>query len=327
MAEKSYGFAIGNLRARENTLLKASDMAQLAAVKTVDALTVALADKGIGERSGTGDVSQALAKSHEQLWCYLNEIAPDAAIFAPFIADNDFHNLKVVLKGIIKAVDYSRILLHPDNIPVESLQNAVREKRFDLLPDYMGDAALRAYEILTSTGDSQLSDGVLDAACMRAKLSFVNAKEFKSEFTAELIRKMVFFDNIKSAIRAAKAGKNAAFLDETLVDTGYIPAARVRQAALGGVDELLDVLPLAGKIGEGAAAAYRISPSEFERYCDNCVMAAARGAKRITMGVEPVVGYMMARLYEMKNIRIIYSGVKTGQPQEKTLGKLRELYG
>ena len=56
-------------------------------------------------------------------------------------------------------------------------------------------------------------------------------------------------------------------------------------------------------------------------------MSVAKKARFITMGVEPVVGYMMARLYEVKNLRIVYSGIKTGQPQEKTLGRLRELYG
>ncbi len=326
MAEKSYGFAIGNLRARENNLFRDSDFAQLASLKSTAELGAALADRGIGER-GNDDVPAALQDSVSRLWSYLNEIAPDPSVFAPFIAENDFHNFKVVLKGIIKSADYSGILMRPDNIPVEVMEDAVREKRFDALPSYMREGAARAYEILISSGDSQLCDGVLDAACMRAQLEMVNDKGFKSAYTAELIRTTVFFANIKSAIRAAKAGKGAAFLDATLVDTGYISADRIKKAALGGVEDLLDVLPLAGNIGSGAAAAYRISSGEFERYCDNYIMSVAKKARFITMGVEPVVGYMMARLYEVKNLRIVYSGIKTGQPQEKTLGRLRELYG
>lgn len=326
MAEKSYGFAIGNLRARENNLLRDSDFTQLASLKSTKELGAALADRGIGER-GRDDVPAALQNSVGDLWRYLNEIAPDASIFAPFIAENDFHNFKVVLKGIIKSADYSGILIRPDNIPVELMEEAVREKKFDILPKYLRDGAARAYEILISSGDSQLCDGVLDAACMRAQLEMVSDKGFKSAYTAELIRTTVFFANIKSALRAAKAGKNAAFLDCTLVDTGYISADRVKKAALGGVDDLLEILPLAGNMGIGAAAAYKVSSGEFERYCDNYIMSVARKARFITMGVEPVVGYMMARLYEIKNLRIVYSGIKTGQPQEKTLGRLRELYG
>ncbi len=326
MAEKSYGFAIGNLRARENSLLRDNDFTQLASLKTTAQLSAALAERGIGER-GTDDVPAALQNSISGLWQYLVEIAPDSSVFAPFIAENDFHNFKVVLKGIIKATDYSGILMRPDNISVEVMEEAVKEKKFDLLPDYMREGAARAYEILISSGDSQLCDGVLDAACMRAQLQMVNDKGFKSAYTAELIRTTVFFANIKSALRAAKAGKSAGFLDNTLVDTGYISAQRIKKAALGGVDELLDILPLAGVIGAGAAAAYRVSTAEFERYCDNFIMSVAKKARFITMGVEPVVGYMMARLYEVKNLRIVYSGIKTGQPQEKTLGRLRELYG
>lgn len=326
MAEKSYGFAIGNLRARENTLLRDSDFAQLTSLKSTSELAHALADRGMGER-GTEDVSAILESSLNALWIYLEDIIPDRSVLAPFIAENDFHNFKAVLKGVIKSLDYSDFLMRPNNIPVEVMENAVKQKRFDMLPEYMREGAARAYELLISTGDSQLADGVLDAACMRTQLDMVGEKGFKSAYTAELVRTSVFFANTKSAIRAAKAGKGAAFLDTTLVDTGYIGAQRIKKAALGGVEDLLDILPLAGNIGRGAAEAYRISPDEFERYCDNFIMSVAKKARFITMGAEPAVGYMMARLYELKNLRIVYSGIKTGQSQEKTLGKLRELYG
>ncbi len=327
MAEKSYGFAIGNLRARENTLLKKSDMTALSSLKSVDELGRALADKGIGDRSSKNDVVGALTQSTQDMWVYLNEIAPDSTVFAPFTVENDFHNLKVVLKGIIRNTDYSSMLLHPENTDVSLMENAVKEKRFDLLDDFLSGAAQRGYEILTSSGDSQLCDGVIDAACMRTKLDMVNAKDFKSDYAAQLVRVSVFFDNMKSALRAAKAQKGGAFLDETLVNTGFISAERVKAAALSGVDALLDIMPLAGAFGTGAAAAYKASPSEYERYCDDYIMLIAKKARFITMGVEPVVGFMMARLYELKNLRIIYSGIKTGLPQEKILGRLRELYG
>ena len=48
MPVKSVGFAIGNLRARENRLLKQSDMSQLLSAKNTDELANMLRDKGIG---------------------------------------------------------------------------------------------------------------------------------------------------------------------------------------------------------------------------------------------------------------------------------------
>ena len=80
-------------------------------------------------------------------------------------------------------------------------------------------------------------------------------------------------------------------------------------------------------VGIAAADAYRRSPADFELHCDNDIMALARRAKLVTMGIEPVIGYYMARRAEMQNIRIIYSGIATGQPEETITGRLRELYG
>lgn len=327
MAERSFGFAIGNLRARENALLKKSDMTALSSLKDTDELARALADRAIGDRTARGDVEQALSHSNSELWKYIFEISPDNSVFMPFIIQNDFHNFKVVLKGIIKGVDYSSMLIRPENIEIETLQKAVCEKQFDLLGVFMKDAAAEAYDILTSSGDSQLCDGVLDAACMRAQLEMVNSKSFKSGYTADIIRATVFFNNIKSALRAARAHKSGAFLDKTLVETGFISASRIKSATLAGGEDILEILPLAGAIGVGAAAAFRTSPSQFERYCDNYIMSLAKKARFITMGIEPIIGYMIARQYELKNLRIIYSGIKTGQPQEIILGRLRELYG
>ena len=48
MPEKSVGFAIGNLRARENRLLKKNDLSGFAAANNVTELARMLHDKGIG---------------------------------------------------------------------------------------------------------------------------------------------------------------------------------------------------------------------------------------------------------------------------------------
>ena len=50
MPEKSVGFAIGNLRARENRLLKKNDLSGFAAANNVTELARMLRDKGIGSR-------------------------------------------------------------------------------------------------------------------------------------------------------------------------------------------------------------------------------------------------------------------------------------
>ena len=324
MATKSYGFAIGNLRARENTLLKSSDMSQLAGCKNVDDLTAALLDKGYGDRLRDHDVAHILESSRLNLWDYLEQTAPDFEVFTPFIIEYDFHNLKAVLKALIKNIDPAEYLLEPSVCPTNTIVEAIKDKKFEILPNYMQSAAERAYGILTSSGDAQLCDAVIDSACMKTQLELAEQKDYKCDLAADMIKQMVFYRNIKAALRCAKAQKDAAFLDETLIHTPFLGKTSLKNAVLGGVDKVLELLRSIGK--SAAADAFESSATDFERFCDNAVTEVAKKARYVTLGSEPIIGYYWAREIEEKNIRIIYSAVKVGQAEEKTIGRLREAY-
>ncbi|MEE1238850.1 MAG: V-type ATPase subunit [Acutalibacteraceae bacterium] len=325
MSVKSVGFAIGNLRARENRLLKADDLNQLSAAKNTDELAKMLTDRGIGT-TATADVPKLLSEETAKLWEYVTENAPDMSAFEPFLYENDFHNYKAVLKGVVTGRKYAGFFILPATVETAALERAVKEKRFDLLPDFMRSAAEEAYSVFTKTGDSQLADCIVDAGLMTAQLS--KAKKIGNRVILKLVTVTVFYNNIKAALRAVKANKSAAFLETALTETGVVSKKAMITAALGGEEKLLELLAGATELGgPEAAEAYRHSPAEFEKFTDDRVINTAKECKYITVGIEPVVGYMLARKAEITDLRIIYSGIKTGQPTEKTRERLRELYG
>ena len=132
MSVKSVGFAIGNLRARENRLLKSGDLNQLAAAKSTDELAKMLADRGIGA-TDTADVPRLLSEETEKLWEYVTENAPDMSAFEPFLYENDFHNYKSVLKGVVSGREYAELLILPATVEISVIERAVKDKHFDLL--------------------------------------------------------------------------------------------------------------------------------------------------------------------------------------------------
>ena len=80
MATKSYAFAVGNVRARENTLLKKQDIYQLISLKSSAEAITFLRDKGYAYPE-TPD--ESLFKAEEQkLWEYIKEVAPDFSVFS-----------------------------------------------------------------------------------------------------------------------------------------------------------------------------------------------------------------------------------------------------
>ena len=326
MSVKSYGFAVGNLRARENSLLKQNDLISLLSSRNVFELGNSMRDKGIGEGVNQSDPLLLIKQHTAALWRYLTDIAPDMNAFAPFIYENDFHNLKAILKSVSKNRDFENLLIVPSLIEVSLIEKAIKEKRFDILPSFMSGCAKEAYEILTQTGDAQLADGVIDAALMTAQLE--KAKESKVQIVEQLIKIKVFYSNIKVALRGAKSRKTAEFFDKTLVETGFLPVKELKNAALSGEEKVLEKLSRITEVsGAKAAEYYKEAPWKLEKFCDDLLMSKARFCKSVTMGIEPLIGYMYARITEIQNLRIIYSGVKTGQDTVKTEERLRELYG
>lgn len=327
MPKASFGFAVGNIRAREVTLLKSTDTEQLLSLDSADSITAFLRDKGFFTgNTHDGDIFDMLENETADLWNYLLSIVPERAVFDAFLYPNDFHNIKVILKGVLKDKDYSPLLKQPGTVEVSILEMAITEKRFDLLEGKMRTATEAAHSAIFKDFDAQLCDSLLDAACMELQLE--SARESGIPLLKKIITASVFYTNVKIALRCAKTGMSAAFMENALCDTGVINKKDFITAALTGVEGVLELLEKTDKIGSSdAAEAYKESPSQFERFSDDYIMGLAKSAKYITVGGEVAVGYLIARLREISAVRIIVSGKRTGQSEAEIRGRLRELYG
>lgn len=326
MSLKSYGFAIGSLRVRENSLLRRTDLSHMIASENTEQLARLMYDKGIGHGADSNDIPDMLKSENGILWEYITDIAPDLSYFLPFYYENDFHNLKAVLKALLKGFDYKNLVITPSTVDTELIAKAIRDDRFDILPDFMSAVAKEAYEILTRTQDAQICDGIIDAACMRLQLECVNS--LKSDVIGKIIKTTVFYNNIKIALRSAKAKKTSEFLSMALVEDGFIPKKQLINAALAGVDKVLELLSKVDAVsGSQAAELYQNAPWRLEKFADELILKIALDCRSITMGIEPVVAYMIIKLNEIKNLRIIYSGVKTGQSINITEERLRDVNG
>ncbi len=326
MPTKSYAYAVGNVRAKEVALLKKQDIEQMMSMNSVLDLALFLKDKGFGTADTPDDVDLILSAEEEKVWDYVADVAPDFSIFESFLIANDYHNLKAILKSTLVGADYKELLLRPVTVDPQITQKAVEEQKFSYLPEEMAIPAKKAYDALFKIGDSQLCDAFIDSALNISKLQ--KAEKLKVDMLREMICAGVFYDNIKAAIRCARANKSADFCEICLVDTPCLSKKRLKEATLKGVEELLSLLSSVSKYGcSSAIEAYKDSPSEFERFADNYIMSLALGAKRIAVGAEPLVAYLQAKLTEIKVCRIIRSSVATGEDSQKTREMLRELYG
>lgn len=320
----SYEFSVGSVRAREKSLFTNSDIEQMLACKNTDELCRFLTDKGYGEGK---TVDEIINSHYKQLWAYLKNTAPDFDIFKPFIILNDVHNLKVVLKGIMANREYSDLLIKPCSIDFDTLKTAVENRRFSLLPLWLEKPADEAYEILAHTGDARMSDALVDSAVMKEILEI--AKKSKSEFLLKYFNTLVFYNNIKIAIRSSRTGTGRDYLLKALCDVDDFRKNDIINASLKSYESLIDELSKYSEYDcKNAIEEYKNSPSAFERFVDNKLIKMAKDScKRTSEGMDPLIGYYLGSDAEKKVIHIIASGIRTNTDTDSIRERLREIYG
>ena len=168
MNELAYTTAVARIRVHETRLLGADKIEQLIAAENYRDALKRLGDLGYDVQSG--DASVILKTEQQKAWQLLCEIAPDKSELEFLTVRNSFLNLKAALKSVVSDLDADAYFCAPANVPDETITAAVTGRDFSLLPDYMQDVAEQAYALLTSTGDGQLSDVVIDKKAMETYL-------------------------------------------------------------------------------------------------------------------------------------------------------------
>lgn len=320
----SYEFSIGSVRAKEKHLFSGADIEQMLALKSEDELVRYLKDKAYGD----GDsVDEMIESNVRRMWHYIRGVAPDMAVFEPFMIQNDAHNLKTMIKGVMTGKDHDELLMEPCTIPTDTMQNAVDNNRFDSFPLWLQRPARRAYQILAETKDARLSDAYIDKALMEHMLEL--GDRLHSAFLREYLQNLVFYANVKTALRGARTGVRRVFLEKALCDCPGFDKNAVIPLALQGEDALCKYLKKTDAFGcAEAMKKYESAAPEFEKWVDDRLMQIARRLCRMASeGPEPLLGYYMGCVYEHKLITILSSGLKTATPPEKIRERLRECYG
>lgn len=318
----SYEFSIGSVRAKENSLFTNSDIEHMQSCNNEKELIHYLNSKGIDGKT----IDEIILDKSAKMWKYLKNIAPDFDIFKPFLLQNDIHNLKVVLKGILSGKDYENLILSPNTIELSTLKKAVENNKFSLLPNWLISSAENAYKILAHTGDAKKSDAVIDKALMEETI--ILAKKSGSKFLLEYFNTLFFYSNIKIAIRSSKTETSRDYLNQALCPLDGFKIQEVINSALKGYENLLNTLEKFSEYNcDKAIEEYKNSPSDFEKFIDNKLIKITKeNCKRTSEGAEPLMGYLIACEREKQIINIIACSLRTNTDKEVLRERVREIY-
>ena len=323
MSKTKYTYAVARIRALEVSLLTNAVIEQLLACKSAEQALQLLVEKGWGDlTAGTLDADEVLNKEEEKMWQTIREVAPDMHVFDVLSLPKLYHNLKAAIKEVCTEVENKNIFYDDCEISGEEMFALVQNKEFDKLPGNMPATAREAFDTLLHTRDGQLCDLIIDRATLEAMLEA--GKKSGEKIIEEYAQTAVAIADIKIAVRSQKTGKNAEFMKKAMVNCSEINVDQLTQAALAGAEEIAQYLE--GTSYREGADALRISPSAFERWCDNKMTDSMRSQKYESFSVGPLLAYLLARQNEIKTVRIILTGKQNEFPDEAIRERIREMY-
>ncbi len=327
--DTDYLYATARLRALEKNMLTARDFEKMVDASSFEESFRVANETSLHSRCSAKDYETAIAGMLEETYALIAELTDSSPIFDIFRFKYDGHNLKVIIKAQAIGRDPLGSMSPLGVIEPRALSAMFQDKKIEGLPERMAEAAYAASEALAKSNDPQLVDLMLDTAVMQSMLE--RAEETEFPFLIDVVRRMIDTENLRTAVRIKRMGKDEALLRRVLTEGGYLDLGRLCEAFRAqGFEAMRDMLfvtdysahfaPLLDDVGENRPL------TAFERGADNYLMLRLRSTRLVAFGLEPVISYLLAKEAEAKQVRIILASRLAGVPKEKISERMRETY-
>ncbi len=319
---EQYVYQVARIRTLEVSLFSAGTIEQLIDSGSYENCMHFLEDRGWGDEGSNQTAEDMLSMEEQKLWKTVGELKTDVRNFDVLRLPKQFQTLKSAIKEAAAGELKSNIYYDDEWLSKMNIRKIVKDGDLSKLPDSMSAAATEALESLLHTGDGQLCDIIIDKACLEA--IYDAGKKSDSSLVMDYAEAVVAMANVKTAVRSSKTGKSLDFMKRAMAECKTLDVGKLAKAAEAGMVELTDYLATT-PYADGLEYLDE-SMSSFERWCDDRIMRAVKPQKYKSFGIGPVIAYILARLSEIKTVRIILSGKLKGIPDSSIRERVRQTY-
>lgn len=324
--ERNFAYAVARIRALETKLLDNAVFERLAnAANLTDALSL------LGETEYAGALGQ-LKDAHQfesalnaelsrviQLLLELSDNAPELKVF---VHKYDIHNLKSILKSEkIKPGSLSKLGIWPPEKLKQDLENNDLKEYPVIFQNGISEAG-NAYK---ETGDIQDIDRILDATWF--EYGYTTLKNGLSEMLFDWWIAFIDLTNLRSFVRLRLIGAVPSELERFFLRNGRLSMGSFKELWEEPYEKLANWLnntPYSGILSDTQSPL--ASLTKLEREYDNFLIQLIDPAKRISLGIEPLVGYLLAKENEVKILRIILIGKANQVANSEIKERMRRAY-
>jgi len=307
--DTDYLFSTARVRSIEKNMLTRERAEKMIDAKTNEDALKVLDDLSYGngnEMISSNDYERLLTEEHKKTYDFITSVAPELDFFNMFLYPYDYHNLKVIMKSEYLGIDFSDSLVDTGSIDLKTIKYSVKERDFSQLTENMGKALKEIIETFPKTNDPQFIDIILDKYCYDEMLK--SAENTKSEFIIDYVKMQIDTINVKTYVRLKRMKKSWDFFNKVFLNGGNIH----EQVFIKNYDEpfekFADQLSVYGfkeLFLEGTEALVNTGMfTKLEKLLDNKLIDYVKRAKYVPFGIEPLVGYLIAKDNEIKIARI-----------------------
>ncbi|MFB0527345.1 MAG: V-type ATPase subunit, partial [bacterium] len=306
--DNRYAYAVGKIRAREVRLLDLPKLLSILEGENVEEALKGLSDtdyrEGLALVKGEEDFDSHLSRQMESVYRLISELTHDPELTDLFILRNDFHNIKVAFKKKYGASVEEEYYLAPSIVNREELVEAVETGNLFRLPPLLAGALQRIEVIHSTEKNIQLIDTTLDDIYLSHCLQV--SRQAKCDFLERLFLIQIDLTNIRTSLRLKEIAKGRDYLDKCLISGGVLERDHLLKLFAGSLESFVDSLRFKDyyEILKSGIENWKKSGSFalLEKLFDDYLLTFVKKAKYISFGIEPLIGYLVAKEMEVKNL-------------------------
>ena len=317
-------------RVYEKNLLTSENLKRIIDTANLEEALSSLNDTKYGELiqklDRAEDYEKVLSKMLLDSYKAMIKISPDENLVHYLEEKYNFHNLKVLVKELIQDADYSSIYIDIGKIDLVKIKRNLKEDLID--DDKYLSYAKKALDLYKENKDPQDIDLSLDKDFYEKLLEDSENLDYESLIT--FTKERIDLTNLKTLLRIKGQGQSVDLLEKALIDGGNIDKNLFRDSLNADKNSYSNlffkekIYPQVKKSLEEDDL--NKSMQKLEKVIDNHLMDFAKESKKVSYGPEVIMGYLISREMEIKNLRIILTAKLNSLSREFMEERMRDLY-
>ncbi len=326
-----YHYGVGRIRSLEARMLSPAQLARMAAAADYESafgvLTETIYAENISKLKRPFDFEELCELEILSLKGLMDYLAPENEILSTLFKKYDYLNSKILFRSYFSQNEIVEIYSKAGTIDFDVLKLYIFEGIKEIDDKNILEAIDKAKSTYDQTKDPQSLDLTLD------KHYFSFLKQICDTSTSQLIKEMVNcridLANIKILLRVQELKKDKKFLEGALfrglIDKDIL--LNLHDKSPQDIIAKLNFTPYFPAITEGIEHfSNKRSFHLLEKLMDDFLVGQFRKAKYMSSGIEPLVGFYLAKEAEIKTIQFILICKKNYVGTERIKERLRVSY-